>query len=327
MSTEQFIEEHYGRHARHFENDLVDQERIRISATWFDETTADYWRHARAYECAHLLSDHPQSSWLTIGDGRWGLDSIRIKKKGFASVMPSDISEALLRASRDRRFIAQYAIENAERLSFGKESFDYVFCKESLHHFPKPFAALYEMLRVCREAVFIVEPNDTYEVAGPEKTAKSASTHGSIRRVLWKIRRRLRAAAAQAIKPVRPTLQFNSPDWENSGNYVYAISRRELEKVALGLNLPQLVVKGLNDHYIQGCEFEPADEARSEIFRKLVATVREKDRLCREGLADYNMIMAGVFVRRMSPATRERFTASGWTVVDLPANPYIPRAA
>jgi hypothetical protein len=95
----------------------------------------------------------------------------------------------------------------------------------------------------------------------------------------------------------------------------------------LGLNLPQLAVKGLNDHYVQGCEFEPADESRSEIFRQLVQTIREKDRLCRERAGDYNMIMAGLFARAMRAETRAKFEASGWEVIDLPANPYIPRAA
>jgi hypothetical protein len=85
-------------------------------------------------------------------------------------------------------------------------------------------------------------------------------------------------------------------------------------------------IKGLNDHYVQGCEFEPDDESRSEIFRQLVQTIREKDRLCTEGVGDYNMIMAGLFARPMRAETRARFEASGWEVIDLPANPYIPRA-
>ncbi len=59
---------------------------------------------------------------------------------------------------------------------------------------------------------------------------------------------------------MRPSIIYHSPEWEGSGNYVFAISRREIEKIALGLNLPQTVVKGLNDHYVKGCEFEPADE-------------------------------------------------------------------
>ena len=66
MSNHNFLAQHYTRHEQHFENDLVDPERIRISESWFDETTADYWRHARAYECAELLRGDASASLLTV---------------------------------------------------------------------------------------------------------------------------------------------------------------------------------------------------------------------------------------------------------------------
>ena len=222
MSNHNFVAQHYARHAKHFENDLVDPERIRISASWFDETTADYWRHARAYECAELLRGDTSASWLTVGDGRWGLDAIRLSKKGFSSVLATDISEALLRASKDRGLITAYAVENAERLSFPDKSFDYVFCKKSLHHFPRPYVALYEMLRVARKGVFLIEPNDTWEVAGAALPAASGG-------LLHRIARRLTRTDATA-SGERPVLRYNQADWETSGNYVYALSRREVER-------------------------------------------------------------------------------------------------
>jgi ubiquinone/menaquinone biosynthesis C-methylase UbiE len=325
MNTKNFIESHYARHANHFESDLVDEDRIKISKSWFDESTADYWRHARAYECAALLSHRRESTWLTIGDGRWGLDSLRIRKKGFSAVLPTDISEALLRAAKQRGLIDGYAVENAEKLNFGDNTFDYVFCKESLHHFPRPYAALYEMLRVARNAVFIIEPNDTYEIvqSGMEYAPISA---GRLRGVVKRLRAMARIAKDYArTGAIRQTIKFNNPDWETSGNYFYAISRRELKKVALGLNMPQLIFKGLNDHYIKGCEFEPADENRSAMFRDLLSTIRSKDDLCREGWTDHNVIMAGLFRKSMDETTRQRFVSAGWEVIDLPANPYIPR--
>lgn len=53
-----------------------------------------------------------------------------------------------------------YRIENSERLSLDSRSFDFVFCKESLHHLARPVLGLYEMLRVCRRAALIIEPYD-----------------------------------------------------------------------------------------------------------------------------------------------------------------------
>ena len=49
--------------------------------------------------------------------------------------------------------------------------------------------------------------------------------------------------------------------YEEVGNFGYAISEREMEKVALGLGLPAVAFKGLNDRYEKGVEFERADPA------------------------------------------------------------------
>jgi len=318
----EFLRNSYTKHAQHFARDLVDEERVKISTSWFDETTADYWRHARSYECADCLSHQPDATWLTVGDGRWGLDSIRIRKRGFTSVHPTDISGALLEASKQRGHINEYTVENAERLSFEDQQFDYVFCKESFHHFPRPYMALYEMLRVAKRAVFLIEPNDTYminltTIASPRSWRLMLKQFFG-RPLDWKSLLKQLVGGPQ----VQQKLTFNSPDWEESGNYVYTVSRREAEKIAFGIDLPQIVIKGLNDHYVKGCEFEPADTERSAIFRELVSTIEEKDRLCREGLADSNMIMIGFFKNSMDSKTREIFEQRGWDVVDLPRNPY-----
>ncbi len=55
-----------------------------------------------------------------------------------------------------------YKKENIENLSAKNESFDLVFCKESLHHLSRPVLGLYEMLRVCKKAAVFIEPNETF---------------------------------------------------------------------------------------------------------------------------------------------------------------------
>jgi len=54
-----------------------------------------------------------------------------------------------------------YKQQNCECLEYESRSFDLVFCKEGLHHLSRPVLGLYEMLRVCRKAVVIIEPFDT----------------------------------------------------------------------------------------------------------------------------------------------------------------------
>lgn len=315
MKTENFINKHYEKHAKHFENDLIDSERIKISNSWFDDTTADYWRHIRAFECVDMVSDQPDKKWLTVGDGRWGLDSIRINKKGIEEVLPSDISESLLHEAKKQNIIPDYAIENAEKLSFNDRSFDYIFCKESLHHFPRPLVALYEMLRVAKEAVFIIEPNDNYQILGVDTSPPS-----------WmKILKDIFKLLTNKQKSEQPYIKFNNPDWEVSGNYVYGVSRRDIEKVALALNLPQIAFKGLNDHYIVGCEFEPSDENKSAIFKELKQRIEKRDGLCIKGEADYDLLMVALFLKPMNESAHKKFIESGWQVIELPENPYIPR--
>lgn len=296
-----FIEKSNRRHSLEFKNCLEDEQRIKVSMTWFREDTADYWRHIRMYECADCLPRNHDATWLTVGDGRWGLDAIRLGRKGVTNVLPTDLSEYLLREAQKRGYIKEYRIENAESLRFADGSFDYVFCKEAYHHFPRPALALYEMLRVARKAVFLIEPNDKF----PEMHRVQAYCQAV-------------QAGEQAIFP-----NPDRCDYEGSGNYVFSISRRELEKVALGLDYPHLVYKGLNDHYVKGCEFEPADREASAVFREIEDDVARHDAQCRLGVADYDLLMAGIFKTPLDDATREAFMAHGWTVMDLPRNPHI----
>jgi hypothetical protein len=119
------------------------------------------------YEAVGAFTHRPELSWVTIGDGRFGLDSIRLQRLGVRSVLPTDIGGALLEAGVQQGLINDYRVENAESLSFSDGSFDMVFCKESYHHFPRPFLALAEMVRVARYAVILVEPRD-YVIDRPQ---------------------------------------------------------------------------------------------------------------------------------------------------------------
>ena len=51
-----------------------------------------------------ILNRYRDSSWLTVGDGRFGLDAIRLKKLQPAlKVLPTDISTALLTRAKDKK--------------------------------------------------------------------------------------------------------------------------------------------------------------------------------------------------------------------------------
>lgn len=111
-----------------------------------------------AYLALAKQSGHAPGDALALG-ACWR-EAERLVHYPFERIVLSGISEpddAIERAcERDARVLHEYA--NAEHLPFDSASFDLVFCKESLHHLARPVLGLYEMLRVCRRAVVLIEP-------------------------------------------------------------------------------------------------------------------------------------------------------------------------
>jgi hypothetical protein len=240
----------------HMDNDIHGPDRQRIHESWFRDDTVDFWRHRRMYETCTQLAEHYQDArWLTVGDGRYGLDSVRLRKLfGVTSVLPSDIGSCLLERGKARGLFGEYAVENAEELTFKDDSFDVVFCKESYHHFPRPTMALYEMLRVSRKAVILIEPLDDVTLGF------QLSQRDKVRLLIKSIISKLLGQQAhfRDIVTIHPVNHGFEDYGDGTGNYIYRLSIREMEKIVHGLDLGGMAWLGFNDHYVKGCEFEPA---------------------------------------------------------------------
>jgi SAM-dependent methyltransferase len=308
----------YRRHRNEWEREASDGARVDFLRSWLRNDTIDSWRHDRKYEAVNAFADFPEFTWLTVGDGRFGLDSIRLRRLGVKSVLPTDIGDALLKQAKDEGLIDDYATENAESMSFGDNAFDIVFCKESYHHFPRPHVALYEMIRVAREAVILIEPRDYVIDHGPNKTVGPLGLLGGL--IRW-IRDRLNVVGGRSPVADRYTTG-DVPAFEESGNYLYATSSRELEKVALGLNMPCVAFKGLNDEYVSGGEGETASES-SATFRDLRARIAAADQRTAEGRGSSTLLMAILFKARPQTRVAEFLRSNDWLVLDLPPNPYV----
>jgi ubiquinone/menaquinone biosynthesis C-methylase UbiE len=292
-----FHELSYARHAQGFSSYLVEPKHQKIAASWYDLTSADAWAQERAYEIAHHLGSAPNENWVTIGDGRFGLDSIRLKAHGVNHALATDIDETLLKAAKTGGTLTEYRVENAERLSFQNKSFDYVYCKEALHQCPRPALALYEMLRISMKGVILIEPNDRIN----------------------SLVRRVRVICKKIMR--RPNVNhMDAAAYAESGNYVFSISPREIEKIALALDIPQLAFKGLNDAYEPGHEFEAINSVRG---RKMMRKVAFRDMLCRLMLDKPMFLMAAIFHAPVSQEQRKSMEKSGWSFIDLPRNPFI----
>jgi ubiquinone/menaquinone biosynthesis C-methylase UbiE len=312
------ISEFHNRHRAEWDREADDPTRAELIQSWLRTDTVDYWRHARGYEAAGAFVHRPELEWLTVGDGRFGLDSIRLRRLGVQSILPTDIGDALLKRAKALGLISDFAAENAEALSFADESFDIVFCKESYHHFPRAPLALYEMLRVAREAVILSEPRDFVIDSG---TSRTIGPIGLVRGFIRWLHDRLKIRGR--VVPIADRYVFgDSPTYEESGNYIYAISSRELEKVALALNMPSIALKGLNDQYVPGGETELA-AGDSQMFRDLRDHIDKADRRTAEGRGSTTLLMAILFKREPDQVARTYLTERDWVVVDLPRNPYV----
>lgn len=284
-------------------------------ASWKRLDTVDAWRHQRMYETIlPLLKSCPTSSWMTIGDGRYGTDANYLLRQNIVNVLATDISDTLLTIAKSDGFIKDCKVENAEQLSFTDDSFDFILCKESYHHFPRPMIAFYEMLRVARDAIVIIEPNDV--------NLKTSTESKSI--VKPKKRWQLTKDFLKDLFYVKryEYHAYNAPSYETVGNYVYTVSEREFEKAALGLNLPFVAFKGMNDRYEEGGEFEPAEE-NSRLFRKVKNGICEMNSLCQSHGWPYNILVTVIFKREPQHSTLELLKTAGYRVKQLNRNPFI----
>lgn len=288
----------YKKHSAHFDDYAAGGPKAGHARTWLNQQTVNAWRHARLYQTIDpILRTEPGAKWLTVGDGRYGGNAMYINENG-GDATASDISDVLLKEARDMGYILKFSRENAEDLSFSESEFDYVLCKESYHHFPRPMLALYEMLRVAGKAVILIEPNDT----GWTKKMING------RRILEFIK------SAMGRKQEKHL-------FEESGNYVYSVSKREIEKAALGLNYPAVAFKGVNDAYYFGVEYEMLAD-RGPLHKKTKNMITLADVLCRLGLLEYGILTAVIFKKDPSTEMSKRLSESGFDVIKLPSNPH-----
>jgi SAM-dependent methyltransferase len=296
-SMRTFQERSYERHAESYIEYRAGGKKEKHARAWLERDTVDAWRHQRMYQAlTPILTAEPKATWLTIGDGRCGNDARYILEKG-CDALASDITEVLLKEAKAIGYISKYQIENAESLSFEDSKFDYVLCKESYHHFPRPMLALYEMLRVARKGIFLIEPNDAY-------------VNRKVREMAFRNVRDLIIKALVRKKNIKH-------GFEESGNYAYSISRREIEKVALGLNYRAVAFKGINDAYVFGVEYEKL-AAMGPLQKKVRRLIDLKDLLCKLRLMDYSLFAAIIFKQEPSKELHRGLSEEGYEIVALP---------
>ena len=109
----------------------VSEKEMRLPASFRAPQSIDAWRHKRMLALVDPLCDAlPQSTWMTVGDGRYGCDAAYLRRRGMR-VTATSLTDEKLKLAHEMGHIGEFAAENAERISRADGSFDFVLCKET----------------------------------------------------------------------------------------------------------------------------------------------------------------------------------------------------
>ena len=294
----------YDNHDKDYEGYLKDIKKSKIADAWLNMNTLDYWRHDRMLNLIKpfLIKNE---SWLTIGDGRYGSESSWLNRHG-VNCHASDMHTNLLEVAYKKGFIKYYSKQNAEKLNFQSESFDYVLIKETLHHLPRPWLAIYEAYRVCKKGVIIIEPNDSYP-------------YGSIFQILFvNFKNLLKKLMKKKVFP-------DEYNFETVGNFIYSINKRELEKFLLGMHKTFIAFNNINDQHFNGIEqiTLESNKFKDKIIRfKLKTIITIKDILSNIGFLNHSIGEVVLFKKKPLSKTIKNMKKYNWRYKLLPKNPY-----
>ena len=296
----------------------VEFEHVEKNETYqtFQESTVGGWRHLRMVDFVPCFANN-KDTWLTIGDAH-GHDAYMLKKHGVSDVTASNLESSNLEAGYKAQMVDKFLTINAESIPLENESFDYVICKEALHHMPRPTVAIYEMLRVARKGVFFIEPQDQvidWPMGQNENFYRDITPADAI-------------GEKVSIKKSSTHVEVSSSYmdwWENQAfNYVYTFSKREIRKMALGIGLPSFAIKNFNDFY--NPEWN-SQEGRPGIdgFDKTFEQIQMHDTACEITGKAYSYITGMLFKETPSTDIIKKLTALGYQFNFTPTR-YLPIA-
>ena len=303
LENSNFEYKSYSIHQNTYKENEFDEKELLLYKDWFNNGTVDVWRHKRMLSHIDvMLSAYPSSVWLTVGDGRWGTSARYINLKG-VKALATDIDDRLLKCAVQHGLLQYYKNENVEKLTFHDNEFDFAYCKQSFHHFPRAYIGLYEMLRVSKIAVIITEPRDWLPAP-------------FMRRLIQIIKHNIKKLLNIEIA------HSDLGNYEPIGNYVFTVSEREIQKIALGLNLPMVAFKNLQDVYLEGVEHEKQSD-NGPLLKKLKSKLF-RNRMLRFFLIEKtNNITAIIFKTSIPEELRKKLNVAGFNIIDLPRNPYL----
>ena len=213
----------------------------------------------------------------------------------------------LLEIAYEKGYIDNFSKQNAESLTFSDESFDYVLIKETLHHLPRPWLAIYEAYRVCKKGVIIIEPNDLYP-------------YESLLKIIFLKFKNFTK------KILNKKIYLNEYSFETVGNFIYTINQRELEKFLLGMHKTYIGFNEVNDHYFKEIEHILINTKKTKEQIKcfyLRFMILIKNIFCKLGLLKYSIGEVILFKEKPISEVLNQMKKYNWKYKLLPKNPYL----
>jgi SAM-dependent methyltransferase len=280
---------------KHIDIERSDRIKNALPSSFFNPDCINAWRHNRLRDSIIPLIDfYPNTKWITLGDGRFGSDAFYLQNKDL-DVLATSISDETISVAHKLGYIHKYKKMNAEAILEEDNLFDFSFCKESYHHFPRPYIALYEMLRVSNRGVVLIEPQDN-------KTRLFDYFKKMIKTNLRK----------------DSNLNFEL----RGGNYIYRININELSKVMTAINLRYIAYKGLNDFYIPSLSGKSMKTLNKAKIITLLG-IGIQNILCKLRLMDYGLATVILFKNDVSNELLKNLSKKGFHIRKLPINPYV----
>lgn len=268
-----------------------------LPSCYTNPTSIDAWRHRRMHETiAPLIDKHPGATWMTVGDGRFGSDAYFLVQKG-VDVLATSLTVDGLTEAKGKGFIDKYRLVNAEDIDLPDDSLDFVYCKESYHHFPRAYVAFYEMLRVSRIAVVLVEPQES--------------------------KRRLLDWVKDFVK--KSIRGDQSTEFERAGNYIFRVNVEEIKKMMKGLNYDTVVaVKPFNDLFYSRFSMSPSSGfSLGNLVTRL--GIWSQNVLCASKALDYGLAAVIAFKVKPDDEVKAYLKSHGFKLHYLPKNPFVCR--
>lgn len=270
----------------------------RLPSIICDPDSMDAFFHRRCYGMIGPIAKRWNAeAWLTVGD--MGADAFYLRQCGVRNVTCSSLSDAQIKhvAALGHLPGISVAAVNGEATGLADLSVDFVLVKEALHHFPRPMFAFYELWRIARHGLVLIEPTD-----GPP---------------------RLLDGLRKIVKLLLRGQSFASQEFECTGNFLYRLSTSEIYKALAAMQGGGLAYRRFNQFYVARLVTGKSRFWRRSAFYLGVAI---QNMLCAVRLMTPGLVACYVSKMPFSPSERSALKQAGYQVVDIPANPYLARA-